>query len=266
MDPERLLSAAGDGNELERELLTSIRDVSPPRRAKSQAWDGIATHVAAAAVVSAAGAHVAMSATAGAAVREVATVATPVVSGLFRALATKVVLGTVVAGSTVAAGASWVEHRHRQAVTNSAIERHVVPAAVQSPPVRVNSQATVGVPCGTAVDAPPCPKVPTNDAPPIRVARPDPGQARLLGIESEMLTEARAQLRSGDPHAALSTLDRLQLRSPKAVLGQEREVIAIQALSALGNTEIAKRRAKAFVAAYPNSPHTTQIRHIAEDP
>ena len=265
-DPERLLSAAGDGDELERELLSSIRDVSPPYRAKSQAWDGIAGHLAAAAVVGAAGAHVAMSATAGAAVKEVATVATPVMSGLLRAFTTKVVLGTVVAGSTVAAGASWVHYQQRPTVSTSVSDRKVVPAATHNPTAvlaPVNPPA-VDVPCGSTLDAPPCPKV--ADAPSNRAAKQDPGQARLLAIESEMLTDARAQLRSGDPRGALAVLERLQVRSPKPILGQEREVLTIQALSALGQNETAKRRAKAFVAAYPNSPHTTQLRHIAEDP
>jgi hypothetical protein len=200
-------------------------------------------------------------------VKEVATVATPVVSGLLRTFATKVVLGTVVAGSTVAAGASWVRHQqHRPTITTSISDRHVVPAAQNPAAVPAPANAPADIPCGTTLDAPPCPKVATTtDAPSSRVARPDPGQARLLAIESEMLTDARAQLRSGDPRAALATLERLQVRSPKPILGQEREVLTIQALSALGNTETAKRRAKAFVAAYPNSPHTTQLRRIAED-
>ena len=81
-----------------------------------------------------------------------------------------------------------------------------------------------------------------------------------------MLTDARAQLRSGDARGALATLDRLQVRSPRGILGQEREVLTIQALAAIGNNEAAKRRAKAFILAYPNSPHSTQLRHIAEDP
>jgi hypothetical protein len=90
---------------------------------------------------------------------------------------------------------------------------------------------------------------------------PDP-----LGRESAVVTEARAQLKAGDPRGALATLARLRSGGQNAVLVQEREVIAIQATSALGDTEAARRRARAFVAAYPNSPHTPQLRRIAESP
>jgi len=81
-----------------------------------------------------------------------------------------------------------------------------------------------------------------------------------------MITKARAQLRGGDARAALSTLDRLQARSRNAVLGQEREILTIQALSALGETEAAGRRARAFVANYPDRPHAAQVRGIAHGP
>jgi outer membrane protein assembly factor BamD (BamD/ComL family) len=81
-----------------------------------------------------------------------------------------------------------------------------------------------------------------------------------------MITEARAQLRGGDARAALATLDRLQSRSRNGALGQEREILTIQALSALGETEDARRRAQAFVASYPDSPHAAQMRGVARGP
>jgi hypothetical protein len=64
----------------------------------------------------------------------------------------------------------------------------------------------------------------------------------------------------------LATLARLRGAGQNAVLVQEREVLTIQALAALGDTQAARRRAQAFVAANPTSPHTPQLRRIADAP
>jgi outer membrane protein assembly factor BamD (BamD/ComL family) len=92
----------------------------------------------------------------------------------------------------------------------------------------------------------------------------EPRGRDALGAESALLTEARAQLRNGEPRAALGTLDRLRTRYPKGVLSQEREIMTIQVMTALGDTDAAKRRARAFVDAHPNSPHTPQLRRFLE--
>jgi hypothetical protein len=41
-DPVRLLNAASDAHPLERDLLQSLRDISPPATAKKEVWNGIA--------------------------------------------------------------------------------------------------------------------------------------------------------------------------------------------------------------------------------
>jgi len=127
--------------------------------------------------------------------------------------------------------------------------------------------------------APPAP-LPTYQADPIIAVAPtvaEPvdrtpksveGRSRndVLSVESRMLTEARSQLRGGDPRGALATLERLRARSPKAVLSQERDVLAIQIASALGDAATAKRKAREFLDAYPESPHAPQLRRLATDP
>ncbi|HEX6765610.1 MAG TPA: hypothetical protein VF103_09040, partial [Polyangiaceae bacterium] len=52
-DPERYSSPASGSDELERELLGSLRDVSPRGDAKDRVWQGIATRLAAVSVVGA---------------------------------------------------------------------------------------------------------------------------------------------------------------------------------------------------------------------
>jgi len=50
------------------------------------------------------------------------------------------------------------------------------------------------------------------------------------------------------------------------VLGQEREVLAIEVLAAQGNAAAAKRRAQAFIAAYPKSPHSATLARFVAAP
>ena len=89
-------------------------------------------------------------------------------------------------------------------------------------------------------------------------------QADLLRAESALLTEARAQLRAGNAAMAQFLLERLQTQFPKGVLNQEREVLAIEVQYARGNVEGAKRRARAFVKAYPKSPHSTKLARFLQ--
>jgi len=92
-------------------------------------------------------------------------------------------------------------------------------------------------------------------------ARPD-----LLAAESALLAEARALLRAGDVRAARATLQRLQARFPRGELDQEREVLAIEVLSARGQASAARRRARAFVSAHPRSPHSAMLTRFLDPP
>ena len=89
-------------------------------------------------------------------------------------------------------------------------------------------------------------------------------RADLLRAESALLTEARAELRSGNPGRAQAALDRLQAQFPKGMLTQEREVLAIEVQHARGNVDAAKHRARAFVKAYPNSPHSPKLSRFLQ--
>jgi hypothetical protein len=50
-DQRRLLDPMHGGDELERELLGSLRDVTPPRGAKGETWNRMAVQVAAVAAI-----------------------------------------------------------------------------------------------------------------------------------------------------------------------------------------------------------------------
>jgi outer membrane protein assembly factor BamD (BamD/ComL family) len=77
-----------------------------------------------------------------------------------------------------------------------------------------------------------------------------------------MLARARSELRSGNPRAAEALLNQLQSTIPRGQLGQERDVLAVEVLAANGNTEAAKRKARAFIAAHPTSPHSARLERL----
>jgi len=243
-DQRRLLGPTKGGDELERELLGSLGDVSPPAGAKGETWNRLAVQVAAVATVATTSTALYAVARSGAGTALQAT----------KIFTAKVVAGVALAGS-MAAGGGWLLHQQ------SAANRAVHPSVERVPP--------------PAPLPPPAPSFESKEivAPvaPVPAERPSKGlEARsrsdLLSLESRMLTDARAQLRGGDPRGALTTLERLRARSPKGVLTQERDVLAIQIASALGDTAAAKRKAKEFVDAYPESPHAPQLRRLATDP
>ncbi len=78
--------------------------------------------------------------------------------------------------------------------------------------------------------------------------------------ESAAVARARAQLRSGQPQEAMTTLHEIERRVSNGILGQEREALAIEALAASGQSSAASSRAAAFVERYPNSPHASRVR------
>jgi hypothetical protein len=240
-DPERLLGPTSGSDELERELLGSLRDVSPPPGAKGRAWEGVAVQVAAVTAASA-GAAAAEAAT------SAATAKTTALGVAAKALTAKVVIGVALGGSTLAAGGYWATHRRAETPAVSVASDRPIPQPIAEPPAAIAA--------------------PDPLAAPDRPSRPidEPKQRSLLAIESRMLTDARAELRGGDPRAAMATLDRMQARFPKGVLMQEREVLTIQVLAALGDGAAASRKAREFLKAYPSSPHAPQLRRYAGEP
>lgn len=84
--------------------------------------------------------------------------------------------------------------------------------------------------------------------------------------ESEIRLLQRAQDALGSsPARALQIANEHIARFPRGVLAQEREVIAISALTALGRTSEARARAARFLAAYPRSAHRRRLEVLIGD-
>ena len=76
--------------------------------------------------------------------------------------------------------------------------------------------------------------------------------------ELELVQRAQAALAS-DPNRALTLTNEHAVTYPKGELVQEREVIAVEALSRLGRNEEASRRALAFVRRFPQTPYAARL-------
>jgi hypothetical protein len=96
-------------------------------------------------------------------------------------------------------------------------------------------------------------------APPSAPMTPE-DRITMLREESEALVKARAALQSGQGGEALSLVDDARRRFPKGVLGQERDVVSIEAMAISGQRSQALALAKAFVAAHPRSAHSARLR------
>ena len=239
-NPERLLRDAG-ADPTERELLASVRNVEPPDGTKARAWQGIAGHIAAGVAVGTAAAGTsAATAKAGA-----ASFVTP--SLAFKTLAV-LVAGGVAAGGYVA----W----------QSASAPAAPSPTTLAPPAAVLEQQSETSRAETGRSDAPLPAV--EQASPKRA--PDTSRIDPLTAESALLAEARSRLRAGDASGAEELLAKMQSRFPRGVLRQEREVLAIEVLTARGQTEAARERARAFVRAYPKSPHSEKLRRVLDGP
>lgn len=123
----------------------------------------------------------------------------------------------------------------------------------------------------SAIGAPPPPEVapsPTEAAPADSVApvrspgalpsaavdmRPAPVEP-TLGPEVELVIAAKRELSQGRPAQALALVDRLGVEFPNGVLREERLLLRVLSLCALGHVDAARRQAKDFAALAPRSP------------
>ena len=86
-----------------------------------------------------------------------------------------------------------------------------------------------------------------------------------LREESSLVRRAREQVQRGDANGALATLRAANAEFGAGVLGQEREALTIEALSLAGRNAEAEGRARAFLRAYPNSAHASDVRGFANE-
>lgn len=91
----------------------------------------------------------------------------------------------------------------------------------------------------------------------------DDPKARALAARSaaerSLLDEARSQLEAKNLSAAQAALDQMKKRFARGALVQERELLRIEVYKARGQLAAAKRAARKFAKAYPDSPHLDEL-------
>jgi len=171
------------------------------------------------------------------------------------------VVGALLVGGALVGGGAWVLGGP------SGPESGGVPRAVSS--------ATAQPPAAPAQPAPEPEATPTVETE-SSAAEPEPSvtsaSKRSPGVsasrgptEADLLQSAQAALRS-NPGRALALAREHQRRFPNGALAQEREVIAIEALSKLGRTDDARSRAGRFKEQYPHSAHQRKVGSAVPDP
>jgi hypothetical protein len=120
------------------------------------------------------------------------------------------------------------------------------PAASSSPPSQISA------PLGPQPAASPAASVAPS------TARSAPAGVGLAG-ERTLLERARAALARDDADAALAALDEHARSFPHGALAEERELLAVRALTAAARTPEARARAARFRHAYPNSVYLDAV-------
>ncbi len=230
IDPPRLTDPGSEAPESLREMLDSARgDVATPAEVEALAASlGPALGVAGATVGTSTGVS----------------------------LAAKVGITMVIAAGL---GGGWW-------LTRNASEPTETPAAVGQK-TAPDSTAPAPEPAAAAAapeEEPEEEKAPAQDSPPVDEPDPAPSESatstpkRAAPSEASLLGAAQAALAS-NPKRALELTRRHRTLYPNGMLGQEREVIAIEALRRLGSKEKAKERAEKFNEEFPGSPHERKV-------
>jgi hypothetical protein len=253
-DPPRLRSASGS---LEALLLRSSRTLEPPPSAEEEVWSKLQVMTAAGAAATAAG--LAAPAAAGSKI---------VAKALWlSALKWGVVLAVAVPAAGVAT--SYALHRRAAAlpVTSAAAPIVSLRASIADGPLPAPATEAPESAAPSALVAPSVAPALDVDSPlPSRVhgvpVRRDASSA--LKREGLSLGAARAKFAQGDARGALEDVSRLVAEFPRGRLVQEREVLAIDCLAALGDVEAERSRAHAFLARFPASPYVAHVRQLLE--
>jgi hypothetical protein len=140
-------------------------------------------------------------------------------------------------------------------------------AAVPAAPVQPEPLAAVTPEPAAAAPAVPAKVEPRRKAPRLHLRAPIEHAATETAAPSDpeaelaLLRRALGSLQS-HPKQSLDLVAEHERLYAQGIFGQEREVIAIDALLALQQTSAAEARARAFLARYPRSAHAPRIRAL----
>lgn len=163
----------------------------------------------------------------------------------------------LVSGAVLIAVGGWLGSRGPTHV-------HDAHATSQAPPLSAAAPAPVELePAPEMVEPPTAAEVRATPAPaPRRAPKPAkkeaPVPAPAAASEVELISQAQAALER-DPHAALGWLSQHEQLYSRGLLSEERDILRFDAERALGLKQPASAHARAFVSAYPSSPHRRRV-------
>ncbi len=271
-DPKRLAASASG---IHRALLSAgERSFEPPAGAFDAVWGGVTAKMIA-------GGAGAINGSASAGAPGTATAGTAATGG----------------GATAAGGTSWVTKLGGPALAKWALvivatvgatagvvvlarvaagggDAERAPGVVAPPTDRgappASAEAPLSLPTRRVDDVPSPPPPPAVPAPTATVADPIHGgitanrpRPSTLPEETATIIRAREDIQRGAPAEALRVLDTFEREHRGGLLGEERELLRVRALSALGDPR-AKTRAAAFVARHPQSSYAERFRPFTQ--
>jgi hypothetical protein len=264
MDPPRLRSRSGS---LESILLRSAPSFEPPPSAEEEVWRRLKplTAVGIAAAATSVGSH---AAAAGTKLAGKALWLAVIKWGAVIAVAAPAVgVTTHWALQRRAAAAKATVQAAQPAIAAPSVQKNAstpgeAPSAMESPPVVV-AEMTAPQDAPKAAASPHAQHA-AHAARAVRHAEEASETPSALQAESRLLASARAKFAGGDPQGALDDIARLSARFPRGKLAQEREVVAIDCLAALGNRDAMHSRALAFLQRFPNGPYAAYVRQMMD--
>ena len=165
----------------------------------------------------------------------------------------------VPAGSTPAKGPSAVattDSRERARPSSSATPSEV---RALEPPVSAPASRAAA-----SVSFPDLGPAATEASSLAKVGRVGSAQSDQLKQEALELASAKNLLHAGRASEAYAALVRSAQRFPVGALSEERELLLVEALSALGKLQVARDRAQRFLNTHPHSAITVRMRRFVD--
>jgi hypothetical protein len=135
----------------------------------------------------------------------------------------------------------------------STAEANAIPTDPPAPPLYAVDDLPVAAPAMT-----------THVAETAGSAPQPPEAVSDLAAERALVERARAALAGGDARTALTALDEYDQRFPRGLLRDEADVTRIDALAKSGRLELARSRAKAFLATRGDGPYALRVSSFLE--
>lgn len=124
-----------------------------------------------------------------------------------------------------------------------------IPSSVNSPPASPPTIAPPALSTSAAPTGPLTGPLPASGAP--NAASPGDGERDYLRRAHILVSTAPAE--------SLAMTEAFPAKFPEGKLGQEREIVAIEALLAMGRAPEARARGKLFLTLFPGSPHRPRL-------